>query len=240
MLQTTFAEPIQRWITVVGAPQLTEVFIITMLAVFVLAIFSKLINRLHAFTQYAPTLLTSLGILGTFFGIVAGLLQFDIDHIDCSIDMLLSGMKTAFTTSLVGILLSIIFKLLVSTEVLSFWRTNELDEDHIGIGELYTVMQEQRDGVIELQSAIGGDNESSLTGQRKLLRFDSNDNHRHLTRNLEQRQEAFETFQDRLWLKLLEFSEMLSKSATEQVINGLQEVIRDFNNNLTEQFGERI
>lgn len=35
-------------------------------------------------------------------------------------------------------------------------------------------------------------------------------------------------------------SEVIAKSATEQVINALKEVIRDFNNNLTEQFGENF
>lgn len=33
---------------------------------------------------------------------------------------------------------------------------------------------------------------------------------------------------------------MMSKSATEQVINALKEVISDFNNNLVEQFGENF
>lgn len=33
---------------------------------------------------------------------------------------------------------------------------------------------------------------------------------------------------------------MLSKSATEQVINALKEVISDFNDNLLEQFGDNF
>jgi len=44
-----------------------------------------------------------------------------------------------------------------------------------------------------------------------------------------------------IWLADMEdFAEMLSKSATEQVINALKEVIADFNKNLTEQFGDNF
>ncbi|HHF6577281.1 TPA: MotA/TolQ/ExbB proton channel family protein [Haemophilus influenzae] len=69
-------------------------------------------KRRSVFADYAPTLLTSLGILGTFTGIVSGLLNFDIEHIDTSISTLLSGMKTAFLTSVIGVCFSIGLKII--------------------------------------------------------------------------------------------------------------------------------
>jgi flagellar motor component MotA len=66
--------------------------------------------ELQGFVHYAPNMLTSLGILGTFVGIVVGLIGFDVNAIDASIGTLLAGLKTAFITSLVGILLAILFK----------------------------------------------------------------------------------------------------------------------------------
>ena len=64
----------------------------------------------------APALMTSLGILGTFWGILIALypLDFSPDEINASIHSLLSGMKTAFFTSLLGLGFFIIFRILWS------------------------------------------------------------------------------------------------------------------------------
>jgi hypothetical protein len=227
------SQPIELAITSVGAGILTDVFIAVLVVVFAAGVHFKRGNHHHAFTQYIPTLLTTLGILGTFFGIVAGLLGFDVTDIDSSISALLAGMKTAFTTSLVGMLLAVVYKVAASVGWLAPRELDAIDEDQIGVAELYQVMVEQRDGVVALQKSIGSGDESSLTGQMKLLRSDVNDNHK-------VSQKDFETFQDRLWIKLQDFADMMSKSATEQVIEALKQVITDFNNNLTEQFGDNF
>lgn len=56
-----------------------------------------------------PTVFTTLGVLGTFVGIFFGLQNFDVDKITESIPPLLEGMKTAFSTSIWGIVLSLLF-----------------------------------------------------------------------------------------------------------------------------------
>lgn len=56
-----------------------------------------------------PSVFTTLGILGTFVGIYAGLQSFNVNDINASIPQLLMGLKTAFFTSIVGIILSLIF-----------------------------------------------------------------------------------------------------------------------------------
>ena len=56
---------------------------------------------------------------------MAGLLGFDVGDIDGSIEHLLSGMKTAFTTSLVGMGLSIFYKMLISVG----WLTSPAGDD---------------------------------------------------------------------------------------------------------------
>ena len=53
-------------------------------------------------------LFTSIGVLGTFTGIAFGLYYFQENDISNSIPSLLSGLKTAFTTSILGISFSII------------------------------------------------------------------------------------------------------------------------------------
>ena len=228
-----FSSPIELAITSIGADMLTEIFIGVLAVVFAMAVIWKRGNQNHGFTQYAPTLLTTLGILGTFTGIVAGLLDFDVKNIDGSIESLLAGMKTAFLTSLVGMLLALVYKVLITIGWLSVKDDSVIDEDSIGIAELYGVMKDQRDGIVSLKEAIGSGDESSLTGQMKLLRSDTND-------NFKLHQKSFDEFESRLWIKLQDFADMLSKSATEQVIEALKQVIVDFNNNLTEQFGENF
>lgn len=227
------SEIIERAILETETGLLTDTFIVVMLVVFLLACIFKKTDKCHAYTQYVPTLLTTLGILGTFFGIVAGLLGFDVKDIDGSIGGLLAGMKTAFTTSLVGMCLSVFYKILVSFSLLAPKNEVAVDEDQLGVVELYTVMTEQRDGIRALTEAIGSGDESSLMGQTKLLRSDMND-------SLKDSRKEFEQFQERLWIKLQDFADMLSKSATETVIEALNQVIRDFNQNLTEQFGENF
>ena len=52
----------------------------------------------------------SLGIFGTFLGIFIGLYHFDTGNINDSIPNLLSGLQTAFVTSLVGMAASLFLK----------------------------------------------------------------------------------------------------------------------------------
>ena len=61
-----------------------------------------------------PSILTTVGILGTFVGIYIGLNDFNIANIDASIPILLKGLKVAFTTSIVGIMGAVILKMVQS------------------------------------------------------------------------------------------------------------------------------
>lgn len=237
-----------------SAATITEIFAWLLLAIFLLALVCKKKSWLPAFTQYTPTLLTSLGILGTFTGIIVGLLDFDTTHIETSIGPLLDGLKTAFITSLLGMLASIVFKGLVTTGL--FHKPDEygVTEDEVGALELYEVMKQQAEGIQQLKKAISDSDESSLVGQFKLLRSDLSDNHKVVDRHLlganqtvvgqfellQAHKQDFNTFQESLWKRLEDFAEMMSKSATEQVIEALNQVIKDFNQQLTEQFGENF
>ncbi|MBK6287408.1 MAG: MotA/TolQ/ExbB proton channel family protein [Gammaproteobacteria bacterium] len=71
----------------------------------------KAVPNAQRYVEYAPGLMTSLGIFGTFVGVVIGLLHFDIrpDAIDGSIATLIEGLKTAFLTSVVGLAGAMIF-----------------------------------------------------------------------------------------------------------------------------------
>ena len=58
--------------------------------------------------EMIPSAVSTLGVLGTFLGITLGLLCFDTTDIPQSIPQLLDGLKTAFFTSLAGMIGSLI------------------------------------------------------------------------------------------------------------------------------------
>jgi methyl-accepting chemotaxis protein len=62
-----------------------------------------------------PTFISTIGVLGTFAGITLGLVNFDPNNLDASIPLLLSGLKTAFFTSLAGMIGSLFLSKIVSS-----------------------------------------------------------------------------------------------------------------------------
>ena len=81
--------------------------------------------NLHLWQAY-PGIFTSLGILGTFLGLSISVMRFnsaDASAIRASIESLLSGMGTAFFTSLCGMLFALIY---TRTEK---WAVNSLSKD---------------------------------------------------------------------------------------------------------------
>jgi len=245
---------LESGLSAVTAGIITELFIWVLILSFSLSLFWKKNNRHNTFTNYAPTLLTSLGILGTFTGIIIGLLDFDTQNIQESIGPLLDGLKTAFITSLVGMLFSIAFKGIVTSGVLAKNIVKGEKPQEVDATDIYAVMESQVKATQELNKSIGAGDESSLIGQVKLMRSDMSDSQKNTNKTLNNLNETlahiqgqvslqtenFTAFEDRLWIKLQDFADMMSKSATEQVIEALKQVISDFNNNLTEQFGENF
>lgn len=64
----------------------------------------------YTHTNTAASILTIIGVFGTFIGIFIGLQVFEIENLESSIPGLLDGLKLAFLTSLVGILEAITLK----------------------------------------------------------------------------------------------------------------------------------
>ena len=227
---------IATFIASYSADAISDAFIYSIILLLIVSSILAFLGRSPRFTASTTNILTSLGILGTFAGIVVGLMEFNPSNIDGSIESLLAGLKTAFLTSLVGMAASIVYKAILG----AIPQKDEAAIKNIGPEEIYSVMSAQLNASNELLSAIKGDEDSSLTSQIKNLRTDINDGQKSLARHMEQAVETSEQFQTKLWQKMDEFGELLSKSATEQVINALKEVIVEFNDKLTEQFGENF
>lgn len=69
--------------------------------------FEQLTEKLPIrFCENLPSLLTALGILGTFIGLIYGFMQFNYSNIEMSIQQFIAGVSVAFFTSVYGIALS--------------------------------------------------------------------------------------------------------------------------------------
>ena len=83
-----------------------------------------LIDLLSSRPKHSQTIFT-LGILGTFVGIALGLWNFDTKNIEDSIPQLLAGLKTAFFTSIFGMVFVVIIGLFKGREKKS--SQNQID-----------------------------------------------------------------------------------------------------------------
>ena len=109
-----------------------------------------------------PGVFTSLGVLGTFSGILFGLLGFDASDLDKSIPILLGGMQTAFITSVIGLLCSLVFSR-ISKMV---WYSSDDDKGDMSseIGVLRSILN-----TLQSDSAQNNENNQSLIQEIKSL-----------------------------------------------------------------------
>lgn len=66
------------------------------------------LKKNRKWVEQLPSLIATLGVIGTFVGITIGLMGFQKGDIEGSIDNLLDGLKTAFFTSLLGMVGSLL------------------------------------------------------------------------------------------------------------------------------------
>ena len=183
--------------------------------------------------QNAPTLLTSAGIFFTFLGIFVALLNFDTLQIDKAIPRLLAGLQLAFLSSVVGIGSSMLFRGVVAPmrapegKVQDATVADLLDELRSGTkatqavqrailgneedGNVLRTLQATKDGIDGVKEALTGEGDASLSTQFSKLRNDFRD-----------------------------FAESVKESGTNALIEALEQVIKDFNQKISEQFGENF
>ena len=206
-------------------------FALIILSVFVLALLARFRERFQRFKRLegsGPTLLTTLGVLGTFVGIALGLLDFDVRNIDDSVPQLLAGLKVAFLTSILGLTTSIVLK-----AVQTVTPESETEETEVTPEVVHTALKSIREGIDEaaareresledLRKSVSADSDSSLLTQIQKLRTDFKDGQQELTKEFRQ------------------FAETMAENNSKALIEALEQVIRDFNTQLNEQFGDNF
>ncbi len=165
-------------------------------------------------TIHGPEILTTMGIFGCFFGIALALLNFDPKDVTGSVPQLLNGVKTAFWASVCGVLGALLIKLR---------QRFGAPPEHVAGDELKSAsLEDVVVAISHLRKSIAGENDSSLISQIKLMRQEQNDNASNLKRSLD------------------EFANKVSELGSKALIEALESVIRDFNTQLNEQFGENF
>ena len=161
-----------------------------------------------------PSIFTTAGIFFTFLGIAEGLHEFNPQKIDASIPTLLDGLKTAFIASVVGVGAALSLKLR--------YATVGVKNPNPGAKPTGATVDDLYEQLVNVQQSLVGSDDSTLISQLKLNRQDTNDRLDALSRS----QTAF--------------LQRLAENNSKALIIALQEVIRDFNTKITEQFGDNF
>ena len=122
------------------------IIILTFLGSVLPIIFSS--EKLRSVAVSLPSLLPAIGLVGTFIGIYLGLVDFNPADIDGSLPSLLAGLKVAFTTSILGIIGSLVVKL--ST----YFYPDLINDDEISEIEFYKLFRKQNDLTVETNKRL--------------------------------------------------------------------------------------
>ena len=230
-----------------------KIFLFASILIFVAGICFRRRNKFEEFVQYVPSLLTSLGIFGTFVGIVYGLYDFDAYKIDESIPVLLEGLKTAFYTSIVGMFFAIAFKLIMTFMPRSAEAIKQEFENDPAAYDTFIALEQTKCAALQISSVVDEIKETGASREKKLddiaAMLSSEEEGvaeilrkilKYMQQTEEEKLDKFNEFKTELRGDLEKFSDQMSKSATSQIIDALRQVILDFNANLTEQFGENF
>jgi chromosome segregation ATPase len=161
-----------------------------------------------------PSLLVSLGMLGTFVGILVSLSNFSINSGGISrassIDAFIEGMFIAFTSSVVGLFFSLVFRIFVEVR---HKKIDQNDEGEATVKDLLVKMTEVKD-------AISKDDDSSLLYQTKSMRSDMNDKLRDLQKSFDQ------------------FKNEMAENNIKALVEAVNKVMEDFNAKINDKLGE--
>jgi len=187
-------------------------------------------------------LVTVVGVLGTFCGIAWALSKFNPVAIEASVPPLLEGMRFAFATSIAGLLISVIVKwyyLFKVKKVESAQEVGETPAEDI-INQLISLNQAQQSNqdamessLSSIQKALTGDGETTLLTQLIRLRTGFSD-------KLDDLQDTLRGSLDKLAISFDDFAQTMAENNSNALIEALEEVMRDFNSKINEQFGDNF
>ncbi|MCE2432558.1 MAG: hypothetical protein J4F29_06470 [Candidatus Latescibacteria bacterium] len=186
----------------------------------------------HQQVNAIASIVTVIGVLGTFAGIAWGLLNFDTQNIEASVPLLLEGLKFAFLTSIIGIAGSICLKLSFLNK-LKKQAASEKTYTGATIDDLANILQE----IHKIHQAEGNETRETLRAIEKALTGDGDST---VLTQLQKLRTTFSDKQDDLLHAFKEFATQMADNNTKALIEALESVMRDFNAKINEQFGDNF
>ena len=185
----------------------------------------------HQQVNVLASIVTVIGVLGTFVGIAWGLWNFNTDDIQNSVPKLLGGLKAAFFTSILGIVGSIWLK----WSNLHKQKGESHSEERSGatVDNLAGLLR----NILEVEKEEGKETRESLQSIEKSLTGEGDST---VLTQLQKLRTTFSDKQDDLVRAFNEFSEQMAENNTKALIEALEEVMRDFNAKINEQFGDNF
>ena len=185
----------------------------------------------HQQVNVLASIVTVIGVLGTFVGIAWGLWNFNTDDIQNSVPKLLGGLKAAFFTSILGIVGSIWLK----WSNLHKQKGESHSEERSGatVDDLAGLLR----NILEVEKEEGKETRESLQSIEKSLTGEGDST---VLTQLQKLRTTFSDKQDDLVRAFNEFSEQMAENNTKALIEALEEVMRDFNAKINEQFGDNF
>lgn len=212
---------------------LDVVFLIMIFILMISGVVFAFLNKKNISISLA-NLANSMGVLGTFIGIFNGLRNFNVDNIDGSVPMLLDGMKFAFVTSIAGMIASIVVKLVNS--VVENLINKDNDEEIDNIEDLFNSMSSE---IKQLNITLTNNQVQSDRTFAQLSEL-FGQNQKDLKFELESLNSSLNKKQEILIDEFRKFGNQMAQNNTDALIDALNGVIKDFNNKISEQFGENF
>lgn len=163
--------------------------------------------------EVAPNILTSIGIFGTFLGVALGLWHFDTADIHGSVPKLMDGLKTAFWSSIVGLLGALTLKIRgavaqTARREVQQTRVATIDDLDASLKHLADVMNPAADSSLPQQ--LGRQHLQTLDRMNDII-------------------SSLETYQERQ-----------AEANAKALVHAIEMVMREFNTKINEQYGDNF
>ncbi len=163
--------------------------------------------------ELAPNILTSIGIFGTFLGVALGLWSFDTTDIHGSVPKLMDGLKTAFWSSIAGLLGALTIKLRstfsqAGRRTATQTRAASIDDLDASLKLLADQFNNQRED--SMQSLLKRQHEDNQNGVRQIVYV------------------------------LEHYEERMADANAKALVDAIEAVMQDFNARINEQYGDNF
>ena len=184
-----------------------------MAVIVILTLYFHIFRYSNRTAEIAPNILTSIGIFGTFLGVAIGLWHFNTADIQGSVPKLMDGLKTAFWSSIVGLLGALTLKIRAA---MSQVGRREATQTRVAT-------------IDDLDSSLKHLADQFHPEREDALPRAFNRNHLQTLDRLDQIVQSLDSYQERM-----------AEANAKALVQAIETVMRDFNTRINEQYGDNF